>query len=171
MRPKMNAKNDKLLDALGQYGYPLLEPELKADPNQLLAKLAESKDTRLLEGFPVVLANAALQKPSKFSTEKVVKSLKTPANRRLFRQLFKLSLNLYDLYHFEYPERKRQRYAEDLELKSALQGNKPLKLERVELDLGRVKKVFLDYVVNKKALQEVRSADKLKLREEFKQEY
>jgi len=46
------------MSAMAQYGYSLLQPDRMEDPNDLLASLAQSRDSRVLEGFPVVLANA-----------------------------------------------------------------------------------------------------------------
>lgn len=48
----------ELLDALAQYGYPLLRPSVPGKPEVLLKQLVEQDDVRLMEGFPVVLANA-----------------------------------------------------------------------------------------------------------------
>jgi len=46
---------DALIESLSEYGYPLLEPAPK--PERVLEALLEQDDARLLEGFPVVLAN------------------------------------------------------------------------------------------------------------------
>ncbi|MDP3921131.1 MAG: hypothetical protein Q8R76_10055 [Candidatus Omnitrophota bacterium] len=54
---KQSNPND-LLEGLSQHGYPLLRRGAAQPPEQLLKQLLEQDDMRLLEGFPVVLANA-----------------------------------------------------------------------------------------------------------------
>jgi len=57
-------KRSDLIEGLGQLGYPLIVPD---DPissksvEKLLLEIADSDDPRLIEGFPVVLANCALK--------------------------------------------------------------------------------------------------------------
>jgi len=52
-------KNKNLLKRLSELGFPLFEAEETQDANATLADVAKSKDLRLWEGFPVVLANSA----------------------------------------------------------------------------------------------------------------
>lgn len=52
-------KNDDLLKRLSVLGFPLLDAEKEGDANLTLADLVKSRDFRLWEGFPVVLANSA----------------------------------------------------------------------------------------------------------------
>lgn len=56
----MNNKN--LVENLNTLGYPLLEVEKAVDANATLAAVAKSHEVRLLEGFPVALANSAQKK-------------------------------------------------------------------------------------------------------------
>ncbi len=58
----MDNKKD-LLGQLAQFGYALIVPETHAaSPEKVLEALLKQDDVRLLEGFPVVLANALAQK-------------------------------------------------------------------------------------------------------------
>ncbi|MCP4624111.1 MAG: hypothetical protein GY850_11330 [bacterium] len=56
-------KREDLVSNLGRMGYTLLQPESSKvkehEVFDLLDELADSKDSRLVEGFPVVLANCA----------------------------------------------------------------------------------------------------------------
>jgi hypothetical protein len=52
-------KNNDLLKRLGALGFPLLDVEKEENANLTLADLVKSRDLRLWEGFPVVLANSA----------------------------------------------------------------------------------------------------------------
>lgn len=59
-----NADKTELLEQLARYGYALAAPRSPADPEKVLTELLRQDDTRLLEGFPVVLANALSEKQS-----------------------------------------------------------------------------------------------------------
>ncbi len=49
----------ELLENLNRLGFSLMETKDDFDVNKTLAEVVKSKDTRLWEGFPVLLANAA----------------------------------------------------------------------------------------------------------------
>lgn len=51
-------ENKRLLEELGHLGYPLLLEASQPDAQSALLEMAKSKNLRLWEGFPVVLANA-----------------------------------------------------------------------------------------------------------------
>ncbi len=58
-----NKNKAQLLDQLAQYGYELYVPGTPASaPEKVLEALLKQDDSRLLEGFPVVLANALSRK-------------------------------------------------------------------------------------------------------------
>jgi len=50
--------DDKFLKSLSKLGFPMFEPSEEQDVNETLAEVVKSDDTRLWEGFPVLLANA-----------------------------------------------------------------------------------------------------------------
>jgi hypothetical protein len=56
-------KREELIESLARFGYALIEPKPKKmsrlQISALLEELADSTDSRLIEGFPVVLANCA----------------------------------------------------------------------------------------------------------------
>jgi len=56
-------KREELIESLARFGYTLIEPKPKKMSRPqviaLLEELADSMDSRLIEGFPVVLANCA----------------------------------------------------------------------------------------------------------------
>ena len=49
----------KLLNSLSKLGFSMFEPSEELDVNETLAAVVKSHDTRLWEGFPVLLANVA----------------------------------------------------------------------------------------------------------------
>ncbi len=85
--------HSELLEKLKMFGFPLLENERPEDANEVLAQLVKSKDARLWEGFPVVLANSAGR--SLFDYASVMKKLHNSSDRERFRQLVLVSLVLY----------------------------------------------------------------------------
>ncbi len=87
-------KRDKLARNTSSLGYPLFETEQGQDPNRTLADVSKSKDVRLWEGFPVMLANCAQE--GHFNLKLCLGYLKDSAKRSLFLSLVALSLSLYE---------------------------------------------------------------------------
>lgn len=67
MRRNQTLSQEQLLESLAEYGYPLLRQS--HSPEVVLKNLLEGDDFRLMEGFPIVLANI-LQGQETFSWEK-----------------------------------------------------------------------------------------------------
>ena len=86
-------KDSNLLNRVSTLGFQLFEPEKSGDANLTLADVVRSRDLRLWEGFPVVLANSASK--SMFDYKKVGSYLKKARDRFNFMKLFALSLALY----------------------------------------------------------------------------
>lgn len=89
----------KLLDNLARLGMPYFEASNEPDANETIAEVVKSRDLRLWEGFPVLLANAVKEKS--FSYEEVAKHLKGAEKKDLIRLLL-LALALYDYYKLKY---------------------------------------------------------------------
>lgn len=89
----------QLLKNIKALGYPLLETEETIDVNEILAEVVKSSDRRLLEGFPVMLANS-LEKGF-FDFEKVQSYLEKTSQEKLFHKLVMMSLALYDYLEIE----------------------------------------------------------------------
>lgn len=162
-----------LLSALSQYGYSLLQPDQMADPNELLANLAKNADPRLLEGFPVVLANAIEKHRDKVDLAAAEHLLPDESSRERFHKLTALSLYLFNVFGLESlrtPEYAREWRDKLLtELRNAVEHNQPLALHPGNLDLERVKKIFRRYYMR---ASEVQASDtKANLREEFRREF
>ncbi len=86
-------QNDDLLKRLGALGLPLLDVEKEGDANLTLADLVKSRDLRLWEGFPVVLANSA--EKGLFDYNKTEGYLKGAFDKLHLGLLVALSLALY----------------------------------------------------------------------------
>jgi hypothetical protein len=92
--------NEKLYSSLSKLGFPMFEPNEDPDTNETLAEVVKSNDTRLWEGFPVLLANAA--ENYQFSLGQVLQQLDTEEQKQLFHQLVLLSASVYSMYHLSF---------------------------------------------------------------------
>ena len=91
-------KREELIESLARFGYTLIEPKPKkmSRPQviSLLEELADSMDSRLIEGFPVVLANCA-HRGIKLDWDALLRA--NSRNRDKARSLEKLLLLSWDL--------------------------------------------------------------------------
>ena len=159
---------------LAQYGYSLIHPDQVTDPNELLVALAKSKDLRLLEGFPVVLANALEKDAERLNLTATEQRLKNKVIRKRFDELVVLSFSIFKVFGLDklsmvaYPkgvaDEKRQ-----AEIRNSVLKNRPLEIDKVILDVERVKHTFLRYYLHGR--EEKLAENKSKLREEFRQEF
>jgi len=97
----MNDTGESLMNSMAKLGYPLMEPAMTMDVNQILADVVKSHELRYWEGFPVLLANAA--ENELFSPEKVEQILETEVLRDQFHHLLILSGSVFIHYHVSYP--------------------------------------------------------------------
>lgn len=143
-------ENKQLLENMSRLGYPLLDNQVGFDVYATLAEVVRSDKGRYWEGFPVLLANVA--KGERFEYAKVEASLENAGEKERLKDLFLLSLALYDLNklymkwvksltsELTSTEKKRvQSY------KDALVNNSPLKVNGTELEPERLKNVFKNY--------------------------
>jgi len=82
-----------LFKNLKDLGYPLFEVEQSPDANKTLAQVVKTQNPRLLEGFPLLLANSV--EKNLFDFKKVQSYLKDPNEKKYFRNLVFMSLALY----------------------------------------------------------------------------
>ncbi len=94
-------KNEALLKRVNALGFPLFGFEEDQNANLTLADMVKSKDLRLWEGFPVVLANSA--EKGLFNYDRVVWCLKKkPFDKRHFSSLVALALALYKFFNLKF---------------------------------------------------------------------
>lgn len=79
----------------------MFEPDETPDVNKTLADAVKSNDTRLWEGFPVILANAATN--YQFSPDLVLQHLDNAEQKEQFHELVLLSASVYANYHLSFP--------------------------------------------------------------------
>jgi len=108
-------KKTTLLKKVKELGYPLFETEKSLDVNETIAEVIKSKDSRLWEGFPLLLANS-LEK-NLFDYRTVQTHLRKVFERNYLKNLIAMSLALYkylklkvphgeDIYHSNYFNKK-----------------------------------------------------------------
>jgi hypothetical protein len=141
--------DQKLLDNLNQLGFQLMETTADVDANKTLAEVVKSKDTRLWEGFPVLLANAA--RDYNFDRNQVQQFL-TKKEQQDFRTLLLLSLALFQHYHlsFAWSSRLKKTFSQqDLaclkKLKKSLSQGNSVSVGSRRFDPSRLKQTFNYY--------------------------
>ncbi|MEE8319220.1 MAG: hypothetical protein V3R44_00865 [bacterium] len=158
----------KLLNSLAKLGFPMLEPVEEIDVYETLAEVVKSRDTRLWEGFPVLLANVAENYP--FSFERVEQLLTQKELREQFHQLVLLSLAVYAAYQLTFSwsnQLKKNLSNKDKALikswRIKLVNNQDLVWKDVRFDPERLKNMFELYFEH--------SAEKSRRRKEKYEEF
>jgi hypothetical protein len=135
---------------LSTLGFPLLESEDEANTaNATLARVVRSKNTRLWEGFPVMLANSLKQQW--FDYAEARNHLKSKNDRKALDCLVMAALALYDVLGAK-PE-GAQKVHRDLKpdnllftkFLGALRDNRPLPAPCQAVAPDRLKNTFLRY--------------------------
>jgi hypothetical protein len=167
-------KRETLLKRLKALGYPLLEPEDNLVVNETLAALVESRDLRLWEGFPLVLANGL--KKDLFDYDVTEKMLKKKDDKAYFQKLVLMSVVLYGYLGLELSSLDRlsaSRFREQLDEnvcgeyleKFRKDGN--LESDLKGLSCARIKNTFKHYF----GQTEVDFGKYTQMRDEFALEY
>lgn len=86
-------KKAELLNNVKELGFPLFETKKSVDANKTLAEVTKSKNSRLWEGFPLLLANTLER--GLFNYREALKNFKNSQERNDFRKLLLMSLSLY----------------------------------------------------------------------------
>jgi hypothetical protein len=89
-------------ERLNMLGYPLLEKSQPLAANETLLEVAKSQDTRLWEGFPVMLANSIDKQW--FNYSHIQKNIKSKILINRLNSLILLSLALYRLQNVSSPQ-------------------------------------------------------------------
>jgi transposase len=141
---------NKLMENLNRLGFPLMEVVSDFDVNETLAEVVRSRDARLWEGFPVLLANAAQN--HSFDLDLVLHKLSNKADRENFHVLMLVSLAMYQFHHlsFYWANQFRQSLSEnDLEqlksMRNALYHDQSLEFGQVSFEPVRLKEMFKRY--------------------------
>jgi hypothetical protein len=165
-------KKPDLLKRLQALGFPLLETEKPEDANLALADVVKSREGRLWEGFPVVLANGVVK--GVFDYKKTKRYLTKPKDRSTLASLVAMSLALYEACGKKFSwagklldllsSGEKREYRAFLH---ALKKEGDFKLSRYTMSAQRTKTNFNNYFVDNAA----RLSDLLLAREELGLEY
>jgi hypothetical protein len=143
------SKND-LHERLEMLGFPVLETRSIRTANATLAEVAESKDIRLWEGFPVMLANS-LEKHW-FSYNEAKRYLKSKKAVSRLDLLIIMSLAVYEVVHLKLPEMEALRNLfkvdnnQDFQyFLKKLEGNDDFVLFNKTMSGERIKSAFSTY--------------------------
>ena len=96
---------NKLLKQLRELGYPLFETEKALDVNETLAEVVKSKDMRLWEGFPLLLANSLERGLFDYKVSEM--HLRGVFDKNHFQNLMLMSLALYKHLKLTLPNAKK----------------------------------------------------------------
>ena len=146
--------DSKLMADLSKLGFPLFEPEQTPDLNETLAEVVKIRDSRLWEGFPVLLANAT--EGYSFEPVKVEKILGSQKQKDDFHHLILFSGALFSIYHLSFSwwnRLSRQLSKEDKMLvkkwKTDLNRNHTIQWHGAAIDPERAKERFELYFEQK----------------------
>lgn len=165
-------KNDSLLKRVSELGFPLFETEGDQNANLTLADMAKSRDLRLWEGFPVVLANTV--EKGLFNYEKVNWYLKKPFDKLHLVSLMVMSLAVYRFFNLKFswvdkfykslPNDRKKEFPCFLE---KLKNDSNLNVAGREMSADRLKTVFSNYFVQSQA----KLSELLSVKDELSLEY
>lgn len=121
--------NKELLESVSKLGVPLVVPQEEVDVNKTLADVVKSKDVRLWENFPVLLASA-----QKYAVDlkKVNEQLASAVDKKALAQLAALSKTMYDNYHLAFAPFEKNLEALRKVLEDSAKALKPLRDAQAE---------------------------------------
>ncbi len=162
--------NKTLLKNLDHLGFPLMKTKEDFDVNITLAEVVKSRDTRLWEGFPVLLVNAA--EDFSFEYNQVLTLLKNKQEQDSFQNLLILSLAMYQ-YHrlsFVWADRLKKGLTTQKTdylkmLKESISHGKVIEIDKKTFLPDRLLKIFNNYLKKdtEKAKQQIENYEQLSL--------
>ena len=152
-------ENRELLKNINLLGFPLFEPEQEINVNATIYEVLKSGNLRLLEGFPVILANAA--RHSDFDIDTVFKLCKNEEERKKMFYFIILSMSLYKNFHLKFwwtnkiynkiSDKDKEAYNTYLQY---LKSNKDFKIMEHTLNTSHIKDIFENYFQSENAKDE-----------------
>lgn len=164
--------NDNLSKRLSMLGFPLLEVEESQDANSTLVDVVKSKDLRLWEGFPVILANS--MEKGLFNYDMAKQYLKNSFDESYLDTLIIMSLALYEVLNLKFSwANKFYRSLQNNQKKKfdnfvkKLKKNRDFKVVGHVMSSQRLKSTFNSYFSQGQS----RLNDLLSIKEQFDLEY
>ena len=172
----MRMKREDLVFNLGRLGYSLVTPDVQEVGEdqvvELLAELVDSKDLRLVEGFPVVLANCAQRGMNLDFAALLTKHKPRSRKRQALEKLLLASSDLLTRQGLEKPE-GLEKVSASLKAKYGdLLAADLLSLGRkVSLSTERLRNALRRYSANLETSRSRRKKEKAKQRRSFQLSY
>lgn len=148
-------KNKDLMREINRLGFPLFETEEVEDANKVLYEVSKSEETRLWEGFPILLANAA--KKGGFDYSETLALCEDKNEKDRLWDLIALSMAVYSYFHlrFLWAEQILKQFSENKKKKfhiflECLRKNADLQMGDRSLNSMRVKNIFENYFEEEK---------------------
>jgi len=164
-------ENENLYESLNKLGLPLFETKRRFDISKTLSEVVKSRDIRLWEGFPVLLANA--NKEGEFAYKGVLNLLKKEKDSNSFLFLFLMSLACYKYLHLKFGwANKLYNQLPSKDKKKVMNFVRHFKekgnfiISQKQLDALRIEKMFKNYYV-----QKVEVSDSTSIRDKLSLEY
>ena len=166
---------ESLLAALSDEGYPLMETERKTDPYRVLAGVISSDEPRIIEGFPILLANFFADEKEQFDLLKFAGKL-NKRKKGLFEDLLVLSTALFYYYSYKHGMEKMKKFEsvhreKVQDVKDKLTNNVNLKVGGRAISSERIKNTFMNYIVNKNLHSLSSFKERADLKDEFTIEF
>jgi len=165
-------KDSSLLKRVSALGFPLFGSGEEQDANLTLADMVKSKDLRLREGFPVVLANS--EEKRLFNYDGVNQYLKKTSDRSSLASLMVMSLALYNFFNLKfswanefYKSLSSSRKKEFANFLTKLKNDADFDVAGGKMSAPRLKTVFKNYFSQSQA----RLNDFLSVKDELSLEY
>jgi len=157
-------KNAELLKKAEALGFPLLQAKTETDDYRTLAEVIRSRNPRLWEGFPVMLANAA--EKGDFSLVQLKAQMRTPAEKKLAEELLLVSVSLYNAVGVKFAWAQAL-HSEQRKYSDNFKDNAAIKIGDYSFPPEKLKAVFTAYRV--KSAEQI--TDVLSARSGFGVEY
>ena len=148
---------DELLSQLAQYGYELMQPRSVEPGEKVLESLLRQDDSRLLEGFPVVLAHLLREKEALSWEDKNWHPHDELSKKTEYRLAFMLVLSYLQFLLFQMDDEASRtfklvhKFEDGKRLLNQLRervGLEKVQMDKVELSNERLKRNFVNYVVH-----------------------
>ncbi len=172
----MRMKREDLVFNLGRLGYSLVTPDVQEVGEdqvvELLAELVDSKDLRLVEGFPVVLANCAQRGMNLDFAALLAKHKPRSRKRQALEKLLLLSSDLLTQEGLDKPVGLEEVKKSFKTKYGDLLANDVVNLDAKSfLSTERLRNTLRRYVTNLKASRSTRKREKDKQRRSFQLNY
>jgi hypothetical protein len=172
----MRMKREDLVLNLGRLGYSLVTPDVpevgEDQVVELLAELVDSKDLRLVEGFPVVLANCAQRGMNLDFTALLAKHKPRSRKRQNLEKLLLLSSDLLTQEGLDKPEGLEEVKKSFKDKYGDLLANEVVTLgAKTSLSTERLRNTLRRYSSTLKTSRATRKREKDKQRRSFQLNY